>query len=306
MEDLKSKHRAEQKDLQGRITQKKKNATKKTRKGVNEECERLQRELDERQREEQRPSEDFITGELESVSLHQLPEETQDSLLTPALSSRLVNTQENPPSRSSLSTPKKANRQKARLARRAAEQEEQARKAEEEATSQPDKRSQEMTAMQEQFRRLGFREISVRPDGHCMYSAIARLLQQQVDADGNSQFDPGGQVPYLAVRAETARFIFDHAADFEAFLEEPLTQYTHKIKNTTEWGGQLELQAISKAYRVDIHVLQADGRVEKITCETEVDYDPIWLTYYRHSFGLGEHYNALVKESLPANSRAND
>lgn len=52
MEELLSKHRKEQKDLQGRITQKKKSATKKTRKGVNDDCERMQRELAERQQAE--------------------------------------------------------------------------------------------------------------------------------------------------------------------------------------------------------------------------------------------------------------
>ena len=52
MDELLAKHRKEQKDLQGRITQKKKSATKKTRKGVNDDCERMQRELTERQQAE--------------------------------------------------------------------------------------------------------------------------------------------------------------------------------------------------------------------------------------------------------------
>jgi hypothetical protein len=31
-----------------------------------------------------------------------------------------------------------------------------------------------------------------------------------------------------------------------------------------EWGGQLELQAIARAYGVEINVVQKDGRMEKI------------------------------------------
>jgi OTU domain-containing protein 6 len=45
MEELQAKHRKELRDLQSKITQKKKQASKKTRKGVNEECDRLEQEL---------------------------------------------------------------------------------------------------------------------------------------------------------------------------------------------------------------------------------------------------------------------
>ena len=52
LEDMQARHRKELKDLQSRVTQKKKNATKKTRKGVNTECEELERQLKERQEQE--------------------------------------------------------------------------------------------------------------------------------------------------------------------------------------------------------------------------------------------------------------
>lgn len=52
MDELLGKHRKEQKDLQARITQKKKSATKKTRKGINDDCDRLQQELNEKHQAE--------------------------------------------------------------------------------------------------------------------------------------------------------------------------------------------------------------------------------------------------------------
>ena len=52
MEELQARHRKEQRDLQSRITQKKKSATKKTRKGINDECESLQRQLLDKQQAE--------------------------------------------------------------------------------------------------------------------------------------------------------------------------------------------------------------------------------------------------------------
>ncbi|KAK5345969.1 OTU protein, partial [Exophiala xenobiotica] len=103
--------------------------------------------------------------------------------------------------------------------------------------------------------------------------------------------------PYQNVRYAAAEFMAANSDDFAAFMEEPLESYVQKIRDTAEWGGQLELQAISRAYTIDINVLQADGRVEKISCGTEkaADTRDVWLAYYRHSFGLGEHYNALKK-----------
>ena len=52
LEEMQSRHRKEQKDLQSRITQKKKGATKKTRKGINFECEELERQLKQEQEQE--------------------------------------------------------------------------------------------------------------------------------------------------------------------------------------------------------------------------------------------------------------
>jgi OTU domain-containing protein 6 len=52
VEALHARHRKEQRDLVARTTQKKKSATKKTRKGVTDECDRLEQELKERQAQE--------------------------------------------------------------------------------------------------------------------------------------------------------------------------------------------------------------------------------------------------------------
>lgn len=296
MEELQIKHRKEQKDLQGRITQKKRNATKKTRKGVNDECERLQAELHDRQRVEL----DALSGDLEgdsSQSLHEDVEEekeTQPHQLNGITPGKPTDFDSSPDlSSNTQHATKKPNRQKARLARRAAEQEAQAEQAAEEAAKLPDLRQKEIASMQEHFEKLGFKEVSIRPDGHCMYSAVAMLLRDAV-AD-QRKFKTGSLLPYKAVRVETARFISEHPDDFEPFLEESIEQYTHKIRETTEWGGQLELQAIARAYGVEINVLQADGRIEKIESGRRSEAEPLWLTYYRHSFGLGEHYNALKK-----------
>jgi len=302
MEEVLAGHQKEQRDLQARVTQKKKNATKKTRKGVNDECSKLERELEERQSAELKALNlESVTAEMDQLEVNdQSVETSNEEKERSEVAKETVETErvkDEPDIKISIASeqrsqnpPKKLNRQKARLARRVAEQEAQAAQAAEEAANLPNLREQEMAAIQQHLETHGLREISIRPDGHCLYSAVAAVL-------------PAGKVstmatdmkPYQVIRTSTASFISDHADDFVAFLEEPLETYVGKIKDTAEWGGQLELQAIARAYAVQINVLQADGRVEKIEPETKSGEDPVWLAYYRHSYGLGEHYNALKK-----------
>ncbi|KAJ5871448.1 uncharacterized protein N7529_003801 [Penicillium soppii] len=311
MEELLSKHRKEQKDLQGRITQRKKSATKKTRKGVNDECDRMQQELSDKQQAEIAGLNGDPVEGLEDLSLED-DQPTEDQPETPK-------EPEPKPEAESTSEPstKKPNRQKARLARRAAEQAAQSAAAAEEAATQTNYRGNEQEVMDAVFKKLGLKEVEVTPDGHCLYSAVAKQLdesglglrpdpsrivlqsstQSRIDTVASPQHDG-----YRAVRAVAADFITEHKEDFEAFMEEPLESYTRKIKLTAEWGGQLELQAIARAYGLEINVVQSDGRMEKIDSGESFDEEEkrkrvIWLAYYRHTYGLGEHYNALVKKS---------
>ncbi|PYI30708.1 cysteine proteinase [Aspergillus indologenus CBS 114.80] len=344
MEELQAQHRKEQKDLQAKITQKKKSATKKTRKGINDECDRLQRELTERQQAQLAELSGEPVDGLEDLSLHDSKsdddggdddvtskDEVNNSTDDPSASTTTTTTSTPPTSNSNSTTtttdtpqpsgarPKKPNRQKARLARRAAEQAAQSAIAAEEAANQTDHRGNEKEVMDAVFKRLQLKEIEINPDGHCLYSAIASQLDEMgvglkpdpkrmiLQAPTQSRVDTvtfPKHDGYRAVRAVAADFIAEHKDDFEAFMEEPLDQYTRKIKLTAEWGGQLELQALARAYGVEINVIQGDGRIEKIEPgdvdgldDEERSKRVIWLAYYRHTYGLGEHYNALSKQS---------
>ena len=312
MEELQARHRKEQGDLQSKITQKKKNASKKTRKGVNDECDALQRSLQERQQAELATlSQNTILDDVQALQVHDDGDEndktgpsgaTEQDKPSTGVKEEVDSTQVDGGAPAVSSAPtlggrsKKPNRQKARLARRAAEQESQSAQAAEEAANLPDLRERELAVMQEQFKRLGLTEITIRPDGHCMYSAVATQLQagqlQTTESDHGSSVKP-----FQLVRKAAGSFISNHPDDFAAFLEEPLDVYVAKIKDTAEWGGQVELQAVARAYGVDINVLQANGRVEKIESGSSCSQDPLWLAYYRHSYSLGEHYNALKKLS---------
>lgn len=325
LEQVQSRHRKEQRDLQSRITQKKKNATKKTRKGVNDECADLERQLKERQEEEIRRLTDPTNGHVAEDTGDDEPEHKTDLATTThdddeqLLSSKLESTtlsedtpeqkqkQQAHTQQEGANGGKKRNRQKERLARRAAEAEAAAAAAAEEASTMTDRRGTEKSRMEPVFAANRLVEKEVAPDGHCLFAAFA-------DGLGANGIDPLSSpllvrttdekpkvAPYRVVRRAAAAYMADHADEFAGFLEGPLEEYAALIRDTAEWGGQLELTALANAYGVEVRVVQ-DGRTEVIapTVEAVGDEDKekkvVWLAYYRHGYGLGEHYNSLRRK----------
>lgn len=321
MEELQIRHRKEAKDLQNRITSKKKQASKKTRKGVNDECDKLEQELKERQ-----------AGELAALNGEPVADTTlpAEDVLADGVAALEINGTTTSPSQDKADAPspgpnvaaadeesaptRKPNRAKARMVRRQQEQEALFAQASEEASNLPDLKAAERERMVFNFKQRGLSEKEIRADGHCLYSAFADqmdclglplgsepgptlkigLLSSLTNGAG---VEKKGQLErteeYKVVRRAAAEYMDGHREDFEPFLEEDMDTYVHKIRDTAEWGGQMELLALARSYSVQINVLQGDGRVEEIKPDNVAGEKVCWLAYYRHGFGLGEHYNSL-------------
>jgi OTU domain-containing protein 6 len=330
LESMQKRHRQELKELQGRITNKKKNASKKTRKGVNDECAEMERQLREKQAAETAAlsgaaprdrGEDDEGDEDEKVDdgagkLGQATEALQIS--SPAAEEEAqAQGQSSPPAAAAAagggSGGKKRNRQKERLARRAAEQEAASERAEEEAANMTDHRARESVYMKKMFESNGLVEQEIAPDGHCLFSAMADQLGQydvpleddrgaegDASTSTSSSTGSGGEPRFKTVRRAAAAFMQAHADDFAPFLDEDLEAYVAKMRDTAEWGGQLELTALARRYESEIRVIQ-DGRTERIgEDEGRASGRTLWLAYYRHGYGLGEHYNSLRKTAKAA------
>jgi len=309
LEALQARHRKEQRDLVSKITQKKKQATKKTRRGVNDDCERLELEMKERQARELA----IFNGEIPEEEPATFSDDDQEAADTTHSTSALPRAMETLSVSSPVSeqiTPeptvakKKVNKAKARLARRAAEYEALVAQAEEEAANMPDLREQERTRMAQHFDKHKLEVKEIRADGHCLYAAVADQMETRgLGLEPKIQVkvvEEGEKLPdYKKVRYAAADLIESNPDDFVGFMEEPLETYLENIRETGEWGGHMELMALARTYGVRINVLHSDGRVDKIEPEdgAKDEGKDIWLGYYRHSHGLGEHYNSLRKAS---------
>lgn len=310
LEELKSRHSKEKKELQNKITSKKKQATKKNGKGINSECDELETSLRFRHEEElaalspvTNEVEEEAENEAESAQVEGDDPPTPIEQVTNEVSSINLNNSpqvsDTTPSEPQPNEPgKKRNRQKERLARRAAEQEAEAVEAEKEALKMPNWKKQERSGMLALFASHNLVEEEIRPDGHCLFSAVADQLSQldipldisSIPSSTPSKPSVGG---YKIVRRVAADYIEEHKEEFEGFMEVPIGIYAYRIRETAEWGGHLEIQAIARAYGVEISVVRKES-VDVFEPEGDKEErKKIWLAYYLHGYGLGEHYNSL-------------
>lgn len=68
-----------------------------------------------------------------------------------------------------------------------------------------------------------------------------------------------------------------------------------RVQNSADWGGHVELRALSLALKRPIIVYSAQT-VEPLQIHVDEygDKEPIRLSYHLHYYSLGEHYNCVV------------
>jgi len=70
--------------------------------------------------------------------------------------------------------------------------------------------------------------------------------------------------------------------------------YCDAVADSAEWGTHLELQAISGALKVPLTVYKA-GAEKIIASEDGAEGEALELSYHRHMYSSGEHYNSVVR-----------
>lgn len=280
-----SRHRREKKELQAKIQQMKKtiNKDKKKKKEVLEEINEMEKNLKQRHTQELadlKDSQDKVNGVSDSmatVSLEDEQQECQDE------------DQESPPQQEKVMEKKVSKAEKRRQKKAEANREREARIKEEMANNKNCARNVEAEKLKQILRERQLKMHEIEPDGNCMYAAIAHQA-------GNNTTVPG-------LRAQAEQFIRTNYNDFAPFITDPKTgemltpeqfsEYCDLIVKTPAWGGQPELRALSQVLQRRIEVLQAEGS-PIVFGEDWTQNKTILLAYYRHYYGLGEHYNSVT------------
>lgn len=288
-------HKAEEKALVGRITGMKKQASKKTRKQVSRQCQELEQEMRHRHAREMAE----VTGtyqEQESLSPEEVLAQSQEEQLQEAdhvihgamvaEPNGLLEPERGTTQKGGATT--KRNRQKERLARRKAEEEQIRKQAEQEAASLVDYRKIEQESLQDIMASNGLRVWDIRPDGHCLFASILDQLLSRHNIERSAQ----------QLREDAASYMASHREDYVPFLLDELgndvgqfDNYLKELTNTAMWGSEAEISALANVYDCPITILAAGA--SPYTINGDAAGIPLKIAFYKHSYTLGAHYNSL-------------
>ena len=160
-------------------------------------------------------------------------------------------------------------------------------KAAEEASKYGPRSMEKMSILSRlKARKLQLHEVPA--NGDCMFASILHQFPENLSISD--------------LRQRTADEIRSSEGDYRPFLTHPesgdmlsdeqFEEYCCKMATEqSSWGSQVELKAISKMLNVRIEVVQGEGPL--VVIGESADGGPLVLTYHRHQFGLGEHYNSV-------------
>jgi hypothetical protein len=183
--------------------------------------------------------------------------------------------------------------EKARLKREKQRQKELRREQEiskETANAGPLPREVENKIILQQLAPLNMIIAEVKADGHCLYRAVAAQCQSD----------------YLTIRKMCSETLKAHEDDFAPFCEYTDTvpdfqTYVERVRSSADWGGHLELRAISMALKRPVWIFSSTSPHPLVidSEEQSSDVDPIRLSYHLKYYALGEHYNQVINCTRP-------
>jgi hypothetical protein len=138
----------------------------------------------------------------------------------------------------------------------------------------------EYQKLEQSLNKHGLAISKVDADGSCLFSAFALNLP------GSS----GASLRKLAVD-----YMIANPDDFAPFIDseaypDGFEDYCNRMRRHTTWGGQLEIQALSLALKVNVFVYQTG---EKSTIKM-INFEESSTQCVTVSYHDGEHYNAVI------------
>ena len=134
------------------------------------------------------------------------------------------------------------------------------------------------------------------------YDKIRNICADVLMGSNRAEYEPFAECGegYSAAGGGENEHHGNHPATFE--------EYVRNVRSTSTWGGQLELRALSEGLKCPIVVFSAEGPPLKMGAEySQVEAEggsddvegwdknkALLLSYHRHYYALGEHYNSVV------------
>lgn len=169
-----------------------------------------------------------------------------------------------------------------------------ARKEQEQMVAQAaavNSRQVELEAIQKRVAHLGLSVHEIEADGHCLFRAVAHQLRSNGDPDASA--DP---TYFARLRRIAGQYMLDNRDGFQPFMpvdtDGEFATYCQRLMHSADWGGELEVRALSEALRMPIHVMSANA--PPVCMGDEFGGRPLLVSFHQHYYSLGAHYNSLV------------
>lgn len=100
---------------------------------------------------------------------------------------------------------------------------------------------------------------------------------------------------YILANKDSLIFYMTNAETGDCLDDVGFERYCSDVRNSSAWGGQIEITALSNILKSPIEIIQATG---PSTIQGEEFKRPkLIITYHRHMYSLGEHYNGTKAKS---------
>ncbi|XP_050075224.1 deubiquitinase OTUD6B [Anopheles maculipalpis] len=278
-EEVMARHRKEKKELQCKIqSMKKLKVDKKKKKEILEEIANLELEIEQRHAEE--------------LNRLNLSDTNESSSGQPVTSNGSEPVEESKPEASEKEEPRVSKAQRRRDKKAQDNRERDAQIKEEQALLQKSSpRILESNRINEILIKRDLLAHSVPADGDCLYNAINHQLTQLGIGSYSVPELRSMAADYIEANRDVMICYMSNPDTGDMLSAEEFDKYCHQVRATKAWGGEIEIKALSTSLKCPIEVIQATGPAT-VHGEEESAERKLILTYHRHMYRLGEHYNS--------------
>uniref|UniRef100_A0A1Q3F987 Putative otu ovarian tumor-like cysteine protease n=1 Tax=Culex tarsalis TaxID=7177 RepID=A0A1Q3F987_CULTA len=282
-ETLTARHRKEKKELQAKIQSlKKAKVDKKKKKELQDEIVQLEAAL------EARHADELNRLQALKISSTEEGEKEEEQSAAPEVNGEGDDEEDSKPVKMS-----KAQRRREKKSQEDKERQAQI-KAEEAANRGSSPRVLEDRKIAELLAARGLASFPVAADGDCLYNAVKHQLQTRLAVYEYETADLREMAAdYIEDNKESIIFYMTNPDTGDILGEDEFRKYCHQVRNTKSWGGEIEVKALSSGLKCPIEIIQASG-TSPVHGEGEDPARKLVLTYHRHMYRLGEHYNSTV------------
>ncbi|XP_065092539.1 deubiquitinase OTUD6B [Ochlerotatus camptorhynchus] len=278
-ETLLARHRKEKKDLQAKVQAlKKAKVDKKKKKEQQDEIARLEADLEARHADELNKFNSLKISETAGAVevLHENKAEADDA------------------ESEEVEQPKVSKAQRRREKKSQDDKKRQAQIKAEEALNKNSPRILEDKKIAEILSKRGLVSFAVPADGDCLYNAVKHQLARIGVCEYETTDLRQMTADYIEDNKDSIIFYMTNPDTGDILNEDEFRKYCHQVRNTKSWGGEIEVKALSSSLKCPIEIIQASG-TSPVHGEGEDPSRKLVLTYHRHMYRLGEHYNSTME-----------